>query len=436
MYPNLHFAFKEWFGVDWQWLKVFNTFGLMMAVSFIAAAVVLSSELRRRQKLGWLGYTEEKILVGQPATPGELLVHFILGFLLGFKILGGIISGGLMADPQAYIGSGQGSIPMGLLLGGLLVYLKWREKDKLKLAKPEQRVVRIWPHDRVGDMTIIAAIGGLAGAKLFHFFENWSEFVKDPWGNIASTEGLTFYGGLIVAAIAILLYARRKNINLWQLVDSAAPALMIAYAIGRIGCQLSGDGDWGIHNSAYITTPQGTVAPASDTANINTYMHKGGAYAQYFTGMQQEIGEVPARSFKAPSFLPRWTVAMNYAHNVNDAGVPIEGYAGKKYFHALPVPVFPTPFYETVICGIFFFALWRQRKRIKAPGMIFGIYLVMNGAERFLVEKIRVNTRYDIFGFKPTQAEIISTLLVLGGLWMIVSARKRNIPPAATEAAG
>ena len=76
---------------------------------------------------------------------------------------------------------------------------------------------------------------------------------RDPMGSLFSFSGLTFYGGLICAALAIWWYARKHGIGFWQLNDATAPGLMLAYAIGRIGCQVSGDGDWGILNSAYIT---------------------------------------------------------------------------------------------------------------------------------------------------------------------------------------
>ena len=144
-----------------------------------------------------------------------------------------------------------------------MVYLKYREKNKQKLAKPEQRVIRIWPHDRVGDIIIFGLIFGILGAKLFDNFENWDRFIKNPIGNLLSPSGLTFYGGLICAAIAICLYGTRKGIKFWHLVDSAAPALLIAYAIGRIGCQVSGDGDWGVYNSAYISDRPGHVVEAA-----------------------------------------------------------------------------------------------------------------------------------------------------------------------------
>ena len=66
------------------------------------------------------------------------------------------------------------------------------------------------------------------------------------------------------------------------------------------------------------------------------------------------------------------------------------------------------------------------RKKIKAPGALFGLYLIFNGLERFMIEKIRVNTTYDIFGFHPTQAELISTMLMLIGAWMWIDASKRH----------
>lgn len=423
MYPNLHFALKEWFGLDWGWAKLFNTFGLMMAIAFIVAAIILHRELKRRSKLGLLGYQEEKITVGKPASAAELVLHFVLGFLIGFKLLGGLIDGELLQDARSYISSSKGNVLLGLLVGGGLAFLKWREKNKLKLDKPEVRTIRVWPQDRVADITVIAAVAGLLGAKIFHNLENWDQFAKDPIGQLFSVDGLTFYGGLICASVAILWYARKKDIGWGQLIDSAAPALMIAYAIGRIGCQVAGDGDWGIFNAAYASANDGKVVAASDTNNLQVKIQND--TSNYFVGVRKEQGTVPYKTFKAPSFVPRWMVAMNYAHNVNESGVTIHG-CDDKYCTMLPAPVFPTPFYETVICTVMFFILWRLRRQIKVPGRIFAIYLIMNGVERFFVEKIRVNTHYNIFGFRPTQAEIISTMLVIGGIILYIYAGKRH----------
>jgi prolipoprotein diacylglyceryltransferase len=88
--------------------------------------------------------------------------------------------------------------------------------------------------------------------------------------------------------------------------------------------------------------------------------------------------------------------------------------------------VFPTPLYEIIACTLLFLILWALRKKMKAPGQLFGIYMIFNGAERFLIEKIRVNNTYDILGFHPTQAEIISTALIIGGTLMYTLRRKYN----------
>ena len=81
--------------------------------------------------------------------------------------------------------------------------------------------------------------------------------------------------------------------------------------------------------------------------------------------------------------------------------------------------MFPTPFYETVICLLLTALLFLLRSRITVAGSIFAIYLILNGLERFFIEKIRVNTQYEIFGFHPTQAELISTFLVITGIVLL-----------------
>ena len=257
MYPNLYYVFKDWFGVEWKVLGILNTFGLMVAVSFVIAAIVLSKELKRKEKLGLLSPREEIITVGKPASFTDLLINAIIGFVFGYKVLGLLFNLSSTTDPQEYIFSSQGSVPGGLLLAAALAGLKWYEKNKQKLKEPERRNVRIWPHDRVADIAILGLVFGILGAKLFDSFENWDSFVADPIGRIFSRGGLAFYGGLILAAAAIIWYAYKKGIKIVHLVDAAAPALILAYALGRIGCQVAGDGDWGVYNSAYVADSTG-----------------------------------------------------------------------------------------------------------------------------------------------------------------------------------
>lgn len=377
MYPNLYFAFKDLFGIELSGLKIINSFGFFVSISFFAAAWVLTKELKRKQQQGLFQPTEETITIGAPATTGELLINFILGFIFGYKIIGAFTIPQALEDSQGFILSMKGNLPLGIVFGLFFAGLKWWEKNKRKLDKPEKRVIRIWPHDRVGDMVIYAVVFGFIGAKIFHNLENWNDFIKNPVEALISFSGLTFYGGLICAGIAISYYARKRKISIIHLADAIAPAMMLAYALGRLGCQVAGDGDWGKLN-------------------------------------------IEAKPF---SWLPDWMWTYDYPHNVLNEGIPIRDCIGQ-YCNKLPVPVYPTPFYETVMCLILFFVLWFVRKRLRVAGQMAGLYLIFNGMERFFIEKIRVNTKYEFLPFHPTQAEIISLILVIAGVVLLTQSKK------------
>src|SRR5258707_5226554 len=87
MYPNLYFALKDLFGISLPFLRFVNSFGFFVALSFIAAAVTLTRELMRKEREGLLQSREELIWVGKPASPSELTLNFVLGFILGFKLI-------------------------------------------------------------------------------------------------------------------------------------------------------------------------------------------------------------------------------------------------------------------------------------------------------------------------------------------------------------
>ena len=386
MYPNLYYIFKDLFGIEISGLKLVNSFGFFVAIAFLICAWVLTLELRRKQQLGLFEHTEETIVIGAKASWLELLTNFALGYLFGYKIIGAFTVTDALNDPQAYILSTKGNLLIGLLLGIVFGILKWWEKNKEKLDKPETRTIRIWPQDRVGDIVIYAALFGFLWAKFFNNLENWNEFVKDPFGSLISFSGLTYYGGLICAGIVILYYAKRKKIAIIHLLDAMATTMMLAYALGRVGCQVSGDGDWGISNM-----------------NPNPF-----------------------------SWLPDWLWAYRYPHNVLGDGVPIRGCVGQ-YCNQLQVPVYPTALYEIIICLILFFILWGIRKKVTIPGYLFGIYLIFNGLERFCIEKIRINTKYEFLPFQPTQAELISSLLVVTGVLLILKSRNNSIKKKSLE---
>ncbi|HRE51464.1 MAG TPA: prolipoprotein diacylglyceryl transferase [Flavitalea sp.] len=419
MYPNLYYAIKDLFGIEpWSGFQFVNSFGFFVALAFLAAAYVLNRELTHKERAGLMQSEDTKVVVGKPAGFNELALNFLLGFLLGYKIVGLFLVGRTaIADPQEFIFSGEGHWPAGILIGALFTWLKWREKKKQQLPRPEERTIRIWPHDRVGDMVVLAAIFGFLGAKIFHNLENWNEFWRNPVEALLSFSGLTFYGGLICAAAAIFVYSRKHKIGFRHLCDAMAPALLLAYAIGRIGCQVSGDGDWGILNSAYVSSPEGKAVPA-DSATFNKALAE---HAQVYLQQSnfKDISEIQFRHVPAPSWLPDWMVAYNFPHNVINEGVKIEGCTGQ-YCSQLPIPVFPTAFYETVVCLLLTGILLFLRNKLSVPGALFAVYLALNGLERFFIEKIRVNTRYDILGFRPTQAELISSLLILSGIVLFI----------------
>ena len=77
MYPNLYYAVKDLFGKEWTALRFINSFGFFVALAFVAAALVLTHELKRKSKLGLLQYEEARITVGEPASIAELLMNFL-----------------------------------------------------------------------------------------------------------------------------------------------------------------------------------------------------------------------------------------------------------------------------------------------------------------------------------------------------------------------
>jgi phosphatidylglycerol---prolipoprotein diacylglyceryl transferase len=216
MYPNLYFAFKDLFKVDWGFLRFINSFGFFVALSFIGAAVTLSKELKRKEREGILFSEEEKIIVGKPATGGELFLNFVIGFLLGYKLIGLFIASGEV-DPRQYIFSSQGNLIAGIIGGLFFGGLKWWEKNKNKLPQPEERIIRIWPHDRVGDLTIFAAIFGFLGAKIFDILESPSDFIqslKDLHSGSQDFASLIFSGLTLCSSRNLVL---RKKTSHWFL---------------------------------------------------------------------------------------------------------------------------------------------------------------------------------------------------------------------------
>ena len=374
MYPTFSDLLYDLIGI--QIPLPIQMFGLMVAISFLVGNYIIGLELKRKYAEGLLSTHTTTVIEGLPATKMELLSNAIFGFIIGFKLfflLGNYAQ--FTANPQAALLSLLGSFWGGIISAIAMAYWVYYEKNSKKLAQPITQTLTVYPYQVMGNLTILAAVFGILGAKLFHNLENFDTFLADPIGSLLSFSGLTFYGGLICGFAAAIWYARSKNIKTIHLLDAAAPGIMIAYGIGRLGCQLSGDGDWGIVNTA--------------------------AKPSWI------------------SFLPDWVWSFKFPHNVISDGVPIPGCVGRHCME-LPLPVYPTSLYEAIIAITLFFVLWAMRKHIKIPGLLFSIYLMMNGMERFFIEKIRINNLIQFAGFQFTQAELISSIIFLLGVTSFV----------------
>ncbi|MCC7303308.1 MAG: prolipoprotein diacylglyceryl transferase [Bacteroidia bacterium] len=382
MYPNLYYAFKDLFGIEIEFLKMVQSFGFFVAVAFLVSAWVFAKELKRKQELGLLTSTSRRVRKGVPPTWKDYLPSLAGGFILGYKLLLIIIDyDDFLNDTQGFILSVRGNPVGGIIGAGLFGYLRYRDwtKEQKKYPQPEEVNELMQPHEHVGSMTLLAAIGGILGAKLFDALEDPGKFVQDPLGVLFSFAGLAMYGGLIVGGLSVLWYAFKNKLNLLHVMDACAPGLMLAYAIGRIGCHVAGDGDWGIVNTA----PK----------------------PEWMSG------------------LPDWLWSYNYPNNVNgDCGSPFCNWDETPY---LLESVFPTPLYEVLMCMALFGVLWVLRKRLLIPGLMFSVYLILNGAERFAIEQIRINITYSIMGTQVTQAEIIAVVLILLGIFGIYWSKKK-----------
>jgi len=206
-------------------------------------------------------------------------------------------------------------------------------------------------------MIFAAALGGFAGARVLFIIEDWSAFVRSPWEYIFSGAGFTWYGGLVGGALAVTWVVRRGHIPWFRGADIFAPALAVAYGIGRLGCHVAGDGDWG------------TV----------TGLPWGVAYTNAIIGWVHPLTGVP---------------------------------------YPAGVKVHPTSIYEFIQSMIVLAILWPLRKKGYPEGTMFSLYLVLAGLARFTVEFWRVNP---VIGLGLTEAQWFSLALIFLGGYLIYS---------------
>jgi phosphatidylglycerol---prolipoprotein diacylglyceryl transferase len=214
-------------------------------------------------------------------------------------------------------------------------------------------------------LVAVPCIAGLVGAKLYHVLESPKELFADP-RLLISQYGFAWFGGLIGGLIAFILLARHYRIPLLEIFDAASPAAALGYGLGRIGCLLSGDGDYGIPTSLPwgMSFPHGTVPTA------------------------QKVHPTPIYELIVAIFIFWWLWRL---------GARQIGSLGKSKKSVPAVQALPR-------------------------GTVFAQYLVLTGVARFLVEFIRINPR-SFFGM--TNAQTASLASVILGLVLIWHSRRR-----------
>jgi phosphatidylglycerol---prolipoprotein diacylglyceryl transferase len=208
---------------------------------------------------------------------------------------------------------------------------------------------------------VVPALAGIAGAKLYHVLETPRELFAHPAEMLLSRYGLAWFGGLIGGFTAWLLLARWKKIPLRESFDAGSTAAALGYGIGRIGCLLSGDGDYG----------KPTSLP---------------------WGMSFPNGLVPTTQRVHPTPIYEFIVACLIAW--------ILWRMGAKQIEAQRDGA--------------------TRERLLRPGSVFAAYLLLTGAARFLVEFIRINPR-SFFGLTNAQAASTASIIAGAIVWWNVS---------------
>jgi phosphatidylglycerol:prolipoprotein diacylglycerol transferase len=201
-----------------------------------------------------------------------------------------------------------------------------------------------------------AAVGGIVGARLLALLGDWQAFELHPLASIVSGAGFVWYGGLVGGLAAVTIFIVRRSLPWLPVVDCIAPALAMGHAIGRIGCQVAGDGDWG----------KPTLLP---------------------WGMQY------------PNAIVGWSQWLR------ENGLPAT------------TRVHPAPVYETLAYCAIFCLLWSLRKRRLRDGSLFWLYLVTSSLARFAIESVRIEP---VLAAGLTQAQWIAIPLCAAGLALLL----------------
>ncbi len=243
------------------------------------------------------------------------------------------------------------------------------------VLRAELRRLDIDP-DAGADLLLGGLIGGIVGAKIYYVLLYWDRTALDPLGMLFSRGGLVWYGGFLGGFLGVVWVLRRRGIPIGLGADAVSPTLALGYAIGRIGCFLVGD-DYGRPTDSFVGIAFPRGQPPSTAANLRRF------------GAELD----PA---------------------IPDTEV---------------LAVHPTQLYETGLSLIFFFVLWRLRHRPHKQGWLFGLWLVLAGAERFVVEAFRAKD--DRFLGPFTVAQAISVAVIIAGVMLVLRLRGESDAAAA-----
>jgi phosphatidylglycerol:prolipoprotein diacylglycerol transferase len=222
----------------------------------------------------------------------------------------------------------------------------------------------------------VPSLVGIVGAKLYHVLETPRELFADPVSQLFSRYGLAWFGGLIAGFACFVWLAKWKKIPLLKIFDAGSAAAALGYGIGRIGCFLSGDGDYGIPTSLPwgMSFPDGLVPTT------------------------QRVHPTPIYELIAASVIAWALWRMGHLQVVS--GTP-EG-------------VLPDAKAAARTARVATLTRWLR------PGSVFAAYLILTGAARFLVEFIRINPR-SFFGMSNAQAASVLSIIAGLILWRVVA---------------
>jgi len=258
--------------------------------------------------------------------------------------------------------------PLALPTYGLMVALAMVAAFFVLRADLRRR--QMGPHADVMAEIFIAVpcIAGIIGAKLYHVLETPRDLFADPLHEIFSQFGFAWFGGLLAGLAAFVLLARHYQVPLMEMLDAGSPAAALGYGIGRIGCLLSGDGDYGVPTSLPwgMSFPNGLV-PTADRVHPTPLYEFFAACLIAWILWRMGTGQISRAAL-------RQTVRV----------------AIGKGSDAAPVPF--------------------------ATGKIFAAYLVLTGVARFLVEFIRINPR-SFLGMSNAQTASLACIILGAILW-------------------